>query len=118
MRVVRDFFVRSCHYLNKTQTSSVLWSSSCPISPVRRFTTLSSLRQSIEMETVNTTERLKSLRQLMKKHEVDIYGIADDIFFVYLADVCTVVPSEDSHQSEYIAPTDARRSMFPAVAEL
>ena len=27
-----------------------------------------------EMETVHTTERLKSLRQLMKEHKIDIYG--------------------------------------------
>ncbi|OCL14510.1 Creatinase/aminopeptidase [Glonium stellatum] len=45
------------------------------------------------METVNTTERLARLRQLMKDRKVDIY----------------IVPSEDSHQSEYIAPCDARR---------
>ncbi|TKX22239.1 putative Xaa-Pro aminopeptidase P [Elsinoe australis] len=45
------------------------------------------------MDKVNTTERLSKLRELMKQHKVDIY----------------IVPSEDSHQSEYIAPTDARR---------
>ncbi|KAI9784991.1 MAG: hypothetical protein M1839_001187 [Geoglossum umbratile] len=45
------------------------------------------------MDTVHTTDRLTHLRELMKEHEIDIY----------------VVPSEDSHQSEYIAPCDARR---------
>ena len=30
-----------------------------------------------------------------------------------IADSCTVVPSEDSHQSEYIAPCDARRGRQP-----
>ncbi|KAK5098846.1 hypothetical protein LTS08_006224 [Lithohypha guttulata] len=45
------------------------------------------------METVDTSKRLAQLRQLMKKHKVDVY----------------IVPSEDSHQSEYIAPCDARR---------
>ncbi|KAF2184719.1 putative Xaa-Pro aminopeptidase P [Zopfia rhizophila CBS 207.26] len=45
------------------------------------------------MEKVNTSERLAELRKLMKEREVDVY----------------VVPSEDSHQSEYIAPCDARR---------
>lgn len=45
------------------------------------------------METVDTTKRLEQLRELMKKHQVDVY----------------IVPSEDSHQSEYIAPCDARR---------
>ncbi|KAF2231895.1 putative Xaa-pro aminopeptidase P [Viridothelium virens] len=48
------------------------------------------------MEKVHTTERLTRLRELMKKNEVDIY----------------IVPSEDSHQSEYIAPTDARRAFI------
>ncbi|KAF2434748.1 X-prolyl aminopeptidase [Tothia fuscella] len=46
------------------------------------------------MTQINTTERLAQLRELMKKHSLDIY----------------VVPSEDSHQSEYIAPCDARRA--------
>ncbi|TVY21259.1 putative Xaa-Pro aminopeptidase P [Lachnellula arida] len=45
------------------------------------------------MEQVNTTERLTRLRELMKKYEVDIY----------------IIPTEDSHASEYIAPCDARR---------
>ncbi|KAL1302286.1 hypothetical protein AAFC00_002704 [Neodothiora populina] len=45
------------------------------------------------MERVHTTERLSQLRDLMKRNKVDIF----------------IVPSEDSHQSEYIAPTDARR---------
>lgn len=45
------------------------------------------------METVDTTHRLSQLRELMKKHKLDVY----------------IVPSEDSHQSEYIAPCDARR---------
>ncbi|KAI9791968.1 MAG: hypothetical protein M1816_003237 [Peltula sp. TS41687] len=48
------------------------------------------------METVNTTKRLEQLRGLMKDKNVDIY----------------VVPSEDSHQSEYIAPCDARREFI------
>jgi Xaa-Pro aminopeptidase len=48
------------------------------------------------METVNTTTRLATLRSLMKENGVDIY----------------VVPSEDSHASEYIAPCDARRAFI------
>lgn len=59
---------------------------------VRSFSFSSSL-QSLEMETVDTTKRLAHLRELMQKNKVDIY----------------IVPSEDSHQSEYIAPCDARR---------
>ncbi|KAG9232756.1 putative Xaa-pro aminopeptidase P [Amylocarpus encephaloides] len=45
------------------------------------------------MEQVNTAERLARLRDLMKQNKLDIY----------------IVPSEDSHASEYIAPCDARR---------
>ncbi|KAK3717767.1 hypothetical protein LTR37_005538 [Vermiconidia calcicola] len=48
------------------------------------------------MEQVDTTERLRQLRQLMSKHKVDMY----------------IVPSEDAHSSEYIAPTDARREFI------
>lgn len=48
------------------------------------------------METVNTTERLAALRRLMEEHKVDIY----------------IVPSEDSHSSEYIADCDARRAFI------
>lgn len=58
-----------------------------------RSFSLSSRFQAIDMETVDTTRRLAQLRDLMKEHKVDIY----------------IVPSEDSHQSEYIAPCDARR---------
>ncbi|KAF8453789.1 putative Xaa-Pro aminopeptidase P [Terfezia claveryi] len=45
------------------------------------------------MEKVNTTKRLQKLRELMQKASVDVY----------------IVPSEDAHSSEYIAPCDARR---------
>ncbi|KAL4955148.1 hypothetical protein BDW69DRAFT_193437 [Aspergillus filifer] len=48
------------------------------------------------MEAVDTTQRLSSLRQLMRDHKVDVY----------------IVPSEDSHQSEYIAPCDGRREFI------
>ncbi|CAI7571878.1 unnamed protein product [Penicillium manginii] len=48
------------------------------------------------MATVDTTERLSQLRQLMRDNKVDVY----------------VVPSEDSHQSEYIAPCDGRREFI------
>ncbi|PGH03347.1 hypothetical protein AJ80_08707 [Polytolypa hystricis UAMH7299] len=48
------------------------------------------------MEAVDTTQRLASLRSLMRDRKVDIY----------------IVPSEDSHQSEYIAPCDARREFI------
>ncbi|KAF2087012.1 Creatinase/aminopeptidase [Saccharata proteae CBS 121410] len=48
------------------------------------------------MERVDSTERLTQLRQLMRSHQIDVY----------------IVPSEDSHQSEYIAPCDARREFI------
>ncbi|KAG8532167.1 uncharacterized protein KY384_003807 [Bacidia gigantensis] len=66
------------------------------------------------METVNTTERLKQLRQLMKKHNVDVYSIHYHSLSVSLLSLTRslVVPSEDSHQSEYIAACDARREFI------
>ncbi|KIV85021.1 hypothetical protein PV11_00759 [Exophiala sideris] len=63
-----------------------------PSLSVRSFSFTSS-RRSVDMETVDTTKRLAQLRDLMRQHKVDVY----------------IVPSEDSHQSEYIAPCDARR---------
>ncbi|KAK3692695.1 peptidase M24, structural domain-containing protein [Podospora appendiculata] len=48
------------------------------------------------METVNTTERLAALRALMRERNIDIY----------------VIPSEDSHASEYIAACDGRREFI------
>lgn len=48
------------------------------------------------MTTVNTSARLAALRSLMKERKVDIY----------------VVPSEDSHGSEYIAECDGRREFI------
>ncbi|KAH8433136.1 aminopeptidase P [Aspergillus melleus] len=61
-----------------------------------RFFSTSVPRYSVDMETVNTSERLAKLRQLMQEHQVDVY----------------IVPSEDSHQSEYIAPCDGRREFI------
>ena len=52
--------------------------------------------KAVDMEQVDTSGRLKSLRDLMKEQKLDIY----------------IVPSEDSHQSEYIAPCDARREFI------
>ncbi|KAI9689604.1 MAG: hypothetical protein M1822_010256 [Bathelium mastoideum] len=48
------------------------------------------------MEKVHTTDRLAHLRKLMKAKDIDVY----------------IVPSEDSHYSEYIAPVDARRGFI------
>ncbi|EWC45631.1 putative Xaa-Pro aminopeptidase P [Drechslerella stenobrocha 248] len=44
----------------------------------------------------DTTGKLSALRELMKKHGVDIY----------------IVPSEDAHQSEYTSPCDGRREFI------
>ncbi|KAJ2932269.1 hypothetical protein H1R20_g4809, partial [Candolleomyces eurysporus] len=44
-------------------------------------------------EKPDTTERLDELRKLMGKDNLDYY----------------IVPSEDAHQSEYVAPSDKRR---------
>ncbi|KAJ2970253.1 hypothetical protein NUW58_g9752 [Xylaria curta] len=43
-----------------------------------------------------TTDRLAELRKLMKQRKLDVY----------------IVPSEDSHSSEYIAPCDGRRAFI------
>ncbi|KDN66220.1 putative metallopeptidase family M24 [Colletotrichum sublineola] len=48
------------------------------------------------MERTDTTGRLSRLRELMKERKVDVY----------------VIPSEDSHASEYIAGCDARREFI------
>jgi hypothetical protein len=60
----------------------------------------SSALRAIDMAKVDTTERLAELRRLMRERNVDVY----------------MVPSEDSHQSEYIAPCDARRGQTPRTA--
>ncbi|KAI1868246.1 hypothetical protein JX265_007069 [Neoarthrinium moseri] len=60
--------------------------------PIRRLYTT----KPTDMETVNTSARLAELRKLMKENSVDVY----------------IVPSEDSHSSEYIAPCDARREFI------
>ncbi|KIM69481.1 hypothetical protein SCLCIDRAFT_1207910 [Scleroderma citrinum Foug A] len=52
----------------------------------------------IGRHTVNTSERLASLRELMRKPEFDVKTI--------------VVPSEDEHFSEYPAEADKRRSFI------
>ncbi|KAI0526346.1 aminopeptidase-like protein [Xylaria bambusicola] len=50
----------------------------------------------LDMAKVDTTKRLTELRHLMKDRKIDVY----------------IVPSEDSHSSEYIAPCDARRAFI------
>lgn len=50
----------------------------------------------VAMGKANTTQKLAKLRALMKEHNVQVY----------------VVPSEDSHSSEYIAACDARREFI------
>ncbi|RYP67374.1 hypothetical protein DL771_007265 [Monosporascus sp. 5C6A] len=48
------------------------------------------------MEKIDTTIRLSQLRKFMDVYRVDVY----------------IIPSEDSHSSEYIAPCDARRAFI------
>ncbi|KAI1304302.1 aminopeptidase-like protein [Xylaria venustula] len=50
----------------------------------------------LDMAKVDTTDRLAELRKLMKDRKIDVY----------------IVPSEDAHSSEYIAPCDARRAFI------
>ncbi|KAL5380159.1 hypothetical protein DPSP01_007959 [Paraphaeosphaeria sporulosa] len=61
--------------------------------PCQRAFHASAIRRLLDMEKVNTSERLAELRKLMQERQIDVY----------------MVPSEDSHQSEYIAPCDGRR---------
>ncbi|KAK0622863.1 peptidase M24, structural domain-containing protein [Immersiella caudata] len=60
------------------------------------------------MVTVNTTSRLAALRSLMKERKVDVYGT--DALPPTPPGV--VVPSEDSHASEYVAACDGRRAFI------
>jgi Xaa-Pro aminopeptidase len=46
------------------------------------------------MTLIDTTARLSSLRALMQANKIGAY----------------LIPSEDAHQSEYIAPCDGRRA--------
>ncbi|KAF8477396.1 putative Xaa-Pro aminopeptidase P [Kalaharituber pfeilii] len=64
----------------------------------RRFFSRSQPSTADLMESVDTSQRLKKLRELMQNTtpKVDVY----------------IVPSEDAHASEYIAPCDARREFI------
>ncbi|KAJ6132358.1 hypothetical protein N7471_007573 [Penicillium samsonianum] len=75
-----------------------LWTSLRSLRPVSRprYFSVFGPRYTVDMGAVDTSERLSKLRQLMQQHKVDVY----------------IVPSEDSHQSEYIAPCDARREFI------
>ncbi|KAK3111249.1 hypothetical protein LTR53_013686 [Teratosphaeriaceae sp. CCFEE 6253] len=59
----------------------------------RSFTTSRPFYRPADMKMIDTTKRLERIRHLLVQQKVDIY----------------IVPSEDPHSSEYIAPTDARR---------
>lgn len=50
---------------------------SSPVQPVRIGIRFNSSKSSIvaEMETVDTTQRLQKLRQLMKERKVDVYSM-------------------------------------------
>jgi len=66
------------------------------------------------MEQVDTTTRLQQLRELMKTHKVDIYGKTEASCLHSSANRLfnLVVPSEDAHNSEFLASTDARREFI------
>ncbi|KAJ6164545.1 hypothetical protein N7470_003217 [Penicillium chermesinum] len=77
--------------------SRLPWSSLRSLRPFHpRFFSTSRQRYAVDMGTVETGARLARLRQLMQEQKVDVY----------------IVPSEDSHQSEYIAPCDGRREFI------
>ena len=67
------------------------------------------------METVDTSARLSSLRTLMQERKLDVYSQCHWFAKDRGTDLHTVVPSEDSHQSEYIAPCDARRGVIDKI---
>ncbi|KAF3796947.1 putative Xaa-Pro aminopeptidase P [Colletotrichum gloeosporioides] len=80
-----------------SRSSSTLPFHGCRASPTsgfhRRVLHLSAV---LDMEQIDTTGRLSTLRELMKERNIDVY----------------VIPSEDSHSSEYIAGCDARREFI------
>ena len=61
------------HYFRRISISSVAKTISRSFDSTRSFSTTAILALA-EMEKVNTTERLKSLRDLMKKSQVDVYS--------------------------------------------
>ncbi|KAJ4987464.1 xaa-pro aminopeptidase [Stagonosporopsis vannaccii] len=79
--------------LLRTHATAAVYAARNPSVTTRTLHASAALR-AIDMSKVDTTGRLAELRKLMKERNVDIY----------------MVPSEDSHQSEYIAPCDARRA--------
>uniref|UniRef100_A0A8H7XM06 Xaa-Pro aminopeptidase P n=1 Tax=Psilocybe cubensis TaxID=181762 RepID=A0A8H7XM06_PSICU len=77
--------------------------SSASLSPSLLLRTLSTTRTTADMgaagqHTVNTTERLTKLRELMQKQDIDVQAV--------------VIPSEDQHSSEYLAHCDERRAFI------
>lgn len=67
----------TCDYSMLTRFSRLL-SSRSPVC-VRSFTSSSALGRPVDMETVNSTERLQRLRALMKQHKVDIYSMKHSV---------------------------------------
>ena len=109
------FLCRASPFLQRTALSSPLRVFAPNRSSFNRTFANTAVRFSIEMETVDTSERLAQLRELMKRNNLDVYSKSTSSFFAVtnLAHPLNlVVPSEDSHQSEYIAHCDARRGTF------
>ncbi|KAG5286996.1 xaa-pro aminopeptidase [Histoplasma ohiense] len=92
-------FLRNSCRLASTITTSVrplLPPLSRLISPTTGSTFFSTAFRSGDMGPIDTSQRLARLRELMQERKVDVY----------------IVPSEDSHQSEYIAHCDGRREFI------
>ncbi|TAQ84154.1 hypothetical protein B7494_g7528 [Chlorociboria aeruginascens] len=102
---IYSFFVESCPTYNFTTIHPTRYFYPSPLQPYfhrtipqNRQDLLSTAyriatNKTTVMDKVDSSGRLSQLRQLMKENKVDVY----------------IIPSEDSHSSEYIAPCDARR---------
>lgn len=111
------FLCRASPFLQRTALSSPLRFFAPNRSAINRKFANTAVRFSIEMETVDTSERLAQLRELMKRNNLDVYSKSTSFFFSgheqrVAHPLNLVVPSEDSHQSEYIAHCDARRGTY------
>lgn len=111
------FLCRASPLLQRTALLSPLRFFAPSKSSFNRTFANTAVRFSIEMETVDTSERLAQLRELMKRNNLDVYSESISLPCRSPEKLLTrrfnlVVPSEDSHQSEYIAHCDARRGTY------
>ena len=120
---VKSFVTQRMTFVNARKSLWVVGRlfSNLRIRPYGAIVKLKSQQQGIftgalNMETVDTTKRLAELRSLMRSNNVDIYGNYFHTYERSCAEQLIVVPSEDSHQSEYTAPCDQRRGLSSDVA--